>query len=55
MCASAMLESSSRGLVVATGEQALALLEAQPQGKRRMPIAAFLAGHRIAPGSCLGT
>jgi methionyl-tRNA formyltransferase len=50
-----VLESSARGLVVATGEQALALLEVQPQGKRRMPIAAFLAGHRIQPGSCLGT
>jgi methionyl-tRNA formyltransferase len=51
----AVLESSARGLVVATGEQALALLEVQPQGKRRMPIAAFLAGHRLGPGSRLGT
>jgi methionyl-tRNA formyltransferase len=50
-----VLESSSRGLVVATGDQALALLEVQPEGKRRMPIAAFLAGRRVAPGSCLGT
>jgi methionyl-tRNA formyltransferase len=50
-----VLESSPRGLVVAAGDQALALLEVQPQAKRRMPIAAFLAGHRLAPGSCLGT
>ena len=51
----AVLESSPRELVVATGAGALALLEVQPQGKRRMPIAAFLAGHRLALGSCLGT
>ena len=50
-----VVESSPRGLVVATSDRALAILEVQPQGKRRMPIAAFLAGHRVAPGSCLGT
>lgn len=50
-----ILEASPRGLVVATGDGALALLEVQPQGKRRMPIGAFLAGRRLAPGSCLGT
>jgi methionyl-tRNA formyltransferase len=42
------------GLVVATGDGALALLEVQLQGKRRMPVRAFLAGHAIAPGTCLG-
>jgi methionyl-tRNA formyltransferase len=50
-----VLEAGPDGLVVATGEQALALVEVQLQGKKRMPIAAFLAGHRIAPGSSLGT
>jgi methionyl-tRNA formyltransferase len=49
-----VLDASPRGLVVASGREALALLEVQPQGKRRMPIAAFLAGHRVAAGSCLG-
>jgi methionyl-tRNA formyltransferase len=42
-------------LVVGTGDGLLALLEVQPQGKRRMPIGAFLAGRRMAPGACLGT
>jgi methionyl-tRNA formyltransferase len=42
------------GLVVATGDGALALLEVQLQGKRRMPVGAFLAGHAIVPGTCLG-
>jgi len=50
-----VLEASPRGLVVATSDGALALLEVQPQGKRRMPIGAFLAGRRLPPGSCLGT
>jgi methionyl-tRNA formyltransferase len=49
-----VLDAGPRGLVVATGDQALALLEVQLQGKRRMPAGAFLAGHRIDPGSCLG-
>jgi methionyl-tRNA formyltransferase len=50
-----VVEASARGLVVATGDQALALREVQLQGKRRMPVAAFLAGHRVVAGSCLGT
>jgi len=50
-----VLEAGPRGLVVATGEGALALYEVQLQGKRRMPVDAFLAGHPIAPGTSLGT
>jgi len=50
-----ILEANPRGLVVATGRDALALLEVQAQGKRRMPVAAFLAGRRLVVGSCLGT
>lgn len=49
-----VLEAGPRGLVVATGDRALALLEVQLQGKRRMPVGAFLAGHRVDAGSCLG-
>jgi len=49
-----VLEASPRGLVVATGDGALALLEVQLQGRRRMPVDAFLAGHPVAPGTCLG-
>lgn len=50
-----VLEAGPRGLVVGTGEGSLALLEVQLQGKRRMPIEAFLAGRRVAAGACLGT
>jgi methionyl-tRNA formyltransferase len=49
-----VLEASPRGLVVAAGEGSVALLDVQPQGKRRMPIGAFLAGHHVAAGTCLG-
>ena len=50
-----VLEAGPRGLVVATGGDALALLEVQLQGKRRMAVGAFLAGHRLSPGARLGT
>lgn len=43
-----------RGLVVATGDGAVLLLEVQPRGKKPMPAAAFLAGHSVAPGTRLG-
>ena len=49
-----ILEAGPGGLVVATGEGSLALLEIQLQGKRRMPVAAFLAGHRLPRDTCLG-
>jgi len=51
----AVVAASPRGLVVATGDRALVLLEVQLQGRRRMPIGAFLAGNPVAPGTCLGT
>jgi methionyl-tRNA formyltransferase len=50
-----VLDAGPHGLIVATGDQALVLREVQLQGKRRMPVGAFLAGHRVPPGSCLGT
>jgi methionyl-tRNA formyltransferase len=31
------------------------LLEVQPQGKKKMPTSAYLAGHRLRPGDRLGT
>jgi methionyl-tRNA formyltransferase len=49
-----VLDAGPHGLLVATGDRALALLEVQLQGKRRMAAGAFLAGHRVDPGSCLG-
>ncbi len=47
-------ESSS--LVVACGEGALALSEVQLEGRKRLPIDAFIAGHgsQIQPGTRLG-
>ena len=42
------------GIDVATGAGSLRLLEIQLEGKRRLDGAAFLAGHRVPPGTCLG-
>jgi methionyl-tRNA formyltransferase len=49
-----ILAAGPGGLVVGTGGGVLALLELQPEGRRRMTAAEFLAGHRVAPGACLG-
>lgn len=49
-----VLDAGPSGIAVATGDGALVLREVQLQGRRRMPVAAFLAGHRLPPGSCLG-
>ncbi|HEY6823379.1 MAG TPA: methionyl-tRNA formyltransferase, partial [Steroidobacteraceae bacterium] len=42
-------------IVVACGEQALAITELQRAGGKRLTAAAFLAGHPLAAGSRLGT
>ncbi len=42
------------GAAVGTGEGALMLLEVQPEGKRMMPIEAFLNGHPDFLGATLG-
>jgi methionyl-tRNA formyltransferase len=42
------------GLVVACGEEALRVTEVQQAGGRRLPVAAFLCGHGVAPGTRLG-
>lgn len=39
---------------VATGQGAVALLEVQLEGKRRMSVRDFLAGHPLRPGTFLG-
>lgn len=41
-------------LRIATGDTAIDVLEIQPDGRRPMPIRAFLAGHRLAAGARLG-
>lgn len=48
-----VIRADQGGLEVATGSGALRLLEVQLEGKRRMDVAAFLAGHRVAPGARL--
>jgi methionyl-tRNA formyltransferase len=47
--------ADAAGIVVATGAEGLRLDEVQLEGRRRLPAAAFLAGHPIPPGTCLGT
>ena len=48
-----VLSCSADGLVVACGENALSITELQPSGSKRMPIAAFAAGHKIEVGTVL--
>ena len=49
-----VLAAGADGLVVAAGTGALRLLEVQLEGRRRLSAAEFLAGRRLAPGTCLG-
>ncbi|MBI9019941.1 MAG: methionyl-tRNA formyltransferase [Verrucomicrobia bacterium] len=48
-----LLDVSGEGPLVATGEDALRLLEVQPEGKRAMDGAAYLRGHPLQPGDRL--
>ena len=48
-----VLSCSADGLVVACGENALKITELRPSGSKRMPIAAFAAGHKIEVGTVL--
>lgn len=49
-----VLESGKAGILVACGGgSALRILELQPDGKKRMPAEAFLAGHPLKPGEIL--
>ena len=49
-----LLELSSDGPLVACGEDALRLLEVQPEGKKPMSGAAYLNGHKLKVGELLG-
>ena len=42
------------GIEVACGTGGLRLIEVQPAGGRRMPAAAFAAGHQVTPGARFG-
>ena len=46
-----VLTAGDGRLHVAAGRGAVALLEIQPEGGRPLPVRAFLAGRRIAPGA----
>ena len=46
-----VLTAGDGRLHVAAGRDAVALLEVQPEGGRPLPVRAFLAGRRIAPGA----
>ncbi len=50
-----VLTADPQGMLVACGECALRIDEVQPAGGRRMSIAAFVAGRRIAPGARFGS
>lgn len=41
------------GFVVQAGDEAVLVLEVQPAGRRRMPAADYLRGHRLPPGTRL--
>ena len=49
-----VVRATPAGIDVATGAGSLRLLDVQLEGKRRLEAAAFLAGHRLPPGTCLG-
>ncbi len=49
-----ILGVSKQGIHVQTGQDMLHLLEIQPANKKRMAVADYLAGHRIAVGTVLG-
>lgn len=48
-----VLYADKRGLLVACGNNALLITEIQPEGKKRMPIEAFICGQAIDPGTVL--
>ena len=49
-----LLAVEAAGLLVATGRDALQLIEVQPAGKKPMPAAAFARGTRLQTGDRLG-
>ena len=49
-----ILEASGTGPLVAAGADALRLTNVQPAGKKAMPGAAFLCGHRLRAGEQMG-
>jgi methionyl-tRNA formyltransferase len=50
-----LLVASRESLIVATGKGRLSITELQPAGGRRLTVAQYMAGHRLAPGQVLGS
>jgi methionyl-tRNA formyltransferase len=50
----AVLDVTRSAVLVATGRGTLAVTEVQPESKKRMPVASFLAGNQLNPGDTLG-
>ncbi len=48
-----ILKADEDGITVACGNGLLVIKELQVAGKKRMPIAEFLLGHKVAPGTVL--
>jgi len=49
-----VVQADARGMVVACGQGALVVRELQRAGGKRLPVAAFLSGHPLAPNARLG-
>jgi methionyl-tRNA formyltransferase len=49
-----VVQADARGIVVACGQGALVVRELQRSGARRLTVAAFLAGHPLAPDARFG-
>ena len=49
-----VVHAGADGIVVAAGGGALRLLDVQLEGRRRLAAGAFLAGHPLPAGTCLG-
>jgi methionyl-tRNA formyltransferase len=50
-----LLVASRESLIVATGKGRLSITELQPAGGRRLTVAQYMAGHRLAHGQVLGS
>jgi methionyl-tRNA formyltransferase len=48
-----VINADKRGILIACGRDALLVKEIQPEGKKRMPVNAFLCGCQIPPGTDL--
>ena len=54
MAPGTLLETTGEGPLVQAGDQAIRLLEVQPEGRKPMTGAAFLRGYSLASGDVMG-